>query len=159
MKSFLCGALFSLGCAMELNAHPIHTTLTKVSRQQGTITLTVRTFADDFSAVVAKFSGRRAPGDSSVVPAEVLRYVQATFRISNGRGVAVTLGSCGIRRANELYWLCFRATIPQSDQSVRLRNRMLTELHSDQVNVVQTELPASRRTLLFTKTSPFAAIE
>ena len=153
-RAFLLGACL----ASEAYAHPIHTTLTKVSVERNVITLNVRAFADDFSTTVAKFAGRPMPADSSVSPTEVLRYVQSFFKVTTASGTPVVLESCGIRRANELYWLCFRARIPSGSQGARVRNQMLTELHADQVNIVQMEPPAARRTMLFTKGSPFAVV-
>lgn len=158
MKLLWCVLLLGAFAARDAYAHPIHTTLTKVSVEKHSITLNVRAFADDFSATVAKFAGRPAPGDSSVSPAEVLSYARSFFLVTSASTVPVVLESCGIRRANELYWLCFRATFPNGSQGARLRNQMLTELHHDQVNIVQVEPPAARRTMLFTKGSQFAAI-
>ncbi|MEO7363138.1 MAG: DUF6702 family protein, partial [Gemmatimonadaceae bacterium] len=104
------------------------------------------------------FAGRKAPADSSAPASDVLRYAQTYLTVSTADGKPVTLESCGIRRANELYWLCFRVALPAGNKGVRLRNQMLTELHADQVNIVQLEAPAARRTMLFTKGSAPAVI-
>lgn len=140
------------------NAHPIHTTLTKVSVSDRSVTLNVRAFADDFSAMVARFSGRTPPADSSAPAADVLRYVQGHFSVTDASGKAMVLESCGIQRIKELYLLCFKAATPNGSKGVRVLNQMLTELHADQVNIVQLEPPAVRRTMLFTKGSTAVAI-
>ncbi|MEO7362687.1 MAG: DUF6702 family protein, partial [Gemmatimonadaceae bacterium] len=77
-------------------AHPIHTTLTKVTVEDHAITFNVRAFADDFSATVAKFAGRKAPADSSAPASDVLRYAQTYLTVSTADGKPVTLESCGI---------------------------------------------------------------
>ena len=41
----------------------------------------------------------------------------------------------------------------------RLQNQMLTELHPDQVNIVQLEGPGAHKTMLFTKGSAPALID
>lgn len=135
------------------SAHPIHTTLTVVSTNASVVTISIRTFADDFSATVARFAGRRAPADSSAPDADVLRYVRARFEVRDARGGAVTLEPCGVRREKELYWLCFKAQAPAGASGMTLRNQMLTELHADQVNIVQVERNGAKRTMLFTRTS------
>lgn len=140
------------------NAHPIHTTLTKVTIEEHAITFNVRAFADDFSATIARFAGRKPPVDSSAPAADVQSYLQAHFTVMNAAGKPMTLESCGTKRANELYWLCFRISLPGGSRGLRVRNQMLTELHADQVNIVQLEPPASRRTMLFTKGSALATI-
>jgi hypothetical protein len=159
MKKILGAALLlNMTFVGRANAHPIHTTLTKATVEKNAITMQVRVFADDFSATVAKFAGRPTPRDSSVSPEDVLRYLRSKFLVTSANGASVTLEPCGIKRANELYWLCIRAAFPQGSDGARVRNEMLTELHADQVNIVQLEPPSVRRTMLFTKGSPFAAI-
>ena len=135
--------------------HPIHTTLTVLtpSTDAHTMTVNIRAFADDFSATVAAFAGKRAPADSSAPVADVERYVRAHFSVADGTGAALRLESCGVRRANDLYWLCFRASLPAGLRGVRVLNQMLTELHADQVNIVQLESGSARKSYLFTKGS------
>lgn len=141
-----------------LRAHAIHTTMTVLTTSPGGITLNIRAFADDFSATVAQFAGRKPPTDSSAPAVDVARYVNAHFLVRDGAGRTVTLAPCGIRRANELYWLCFRAVTTSGGNGITVRNRMLTELHDDQVNIVQVENQGARRTLLFTKASAPSAV-
>ena len=141
-----------------VEAHAIHTTLTVLTASPTGMTLNIRAFADDFSASVAKFAGRRPPADSSAPEPDVVRYVRAQFAIRDAQGRMVTLESCGVRRAAELYWLCFRAALPSGSAGVVVRNQMLTEYHADQVNIVQVDDRGTRRTLLFTKTSAPSSI-
>ena len=146
-------------CASTASAHPIHTTLTKVTTDQHSVTLNIRSFADDFSATVAKFAGRAAPRDSSAPLADVVKYISAQFVVTDATGKPVQLESCGVRRADELYWLCFKATFTGPTKGARMRNQMLTELHPDQVNIVQLDGPSVHKTMLFTKGSAPALIE
>jgi hypothetical protein len=141
-----------LGTPRIASAHAIHTTLTQVQSGGGAVTLTIRAFADDFSSTVARFAGKPVPRDSSAADVDVVRYVRANFSITDAAGHAIPLQSCGIRRDGELYWLCFRAPLGAAT-AVRVVNRMLTELHADQVNILQVLESGARRTLLFTKGS------
>ncbi len=147
-----------LAAAGIAEAHAIHTTLTVVTIDANGITLNIRAFADDFSGSVAKFGGHAAPKDSSAAASDVARYVRAQFVVATPAGVPVTLEPCGMRRAAELYWVCFHAALPQGGIGAKIRNQMLTEWHSDQVNIVQVERNGSRKTMLFTKGSAAAAI-
>jgi hypothetical protein len=151
-------AIANAGMATAAWAHPIHTTLTKVTSDDHSITLNIRAFADDFSATVARFAGHKPPVDSSAPLADVVKYLRAQFAVLDGSGKAVQLEACGVQRAAELYWLCFRAVLPTGAKGARIRNQMLTELHSDQVNIVQLEGPGTHRTMLFTKGSAPALI-
>lgn len=136
-------------------AHPVHTTLAVLAPDPAghAITITIRAFADDFSASVARFAGRNPPSDSSVVADEVTRYVRVRFTVADAEGAMLRLEPCGVRRTNELYWLCFRVALVRGAAGARIRNQMLTELHADQVNIVQLERGTERQSYLFTKGS------
>ncbi|MCC7051836.1 MAG: hypothetical protein IT355_01130 [Gemmatimonadaceae bacterium] len=144
-------AALALVAAQPAGAHAIHTTLTEWTVDDGGVTLRIRAFADDFAVSVARHAGRAAPRDSSAPVPDVVRYVRARFSVTMG-GAPVVLQPCGMRRAAELYWLCFRIERPAALPLV-IRNQMLTELHADQVNIVQVASGRSRRTLLFTGSS------
>jgi hypothetical protein len=136
--------------AMPARAHPIHTTLTVVTvdATHHTVTLSIRAFADDFSAVVARAAGRAAPADSSVSQDDIARYVRARFTIAGA-----TLEPCGVQRTSDAYVMCFRATLRTDVGATVIRNAILTELHTDQVNIVQVQSGSARTTHLFTKES------
>ena len=51
--------VLTLALPAVVEAHAIHTTLTVLTTSPTGITLNIRAFADDFSASVAKFAGRR----------------------------------------------------------------------------------------------------
>jgi hypothetical protein len=161
MKSRLTLALVALAiCSRVAAAHPIHTTLTVITPEAAghVLKFNIRAFADDFSATVAKFAGRPAPSDSSAVPDEVIRYIRARFTVTGAHGESLTLEPCGITRARELYWLCFRVTVPQGAGGAKVGNQMLTELHPDQVNIVQLESGSARKSYLFTKGSALSVL-
>ncbi|HYV97117.1 MAG TPA: DUF6702 family protein, partial [Gemmatimonadaceae bacterium] len=130
--------------------HPIHTTLTVVTydRVRGTVTLSIRAFADDFSAAVAAAAHKPVPRDSSVTDNDIALYVRNAFRIN-----LPAFQSCGVQRSADAYIVCLRAPLASSAAEVRGCNLMLTELHPDQVNVVQIDDGRSRTTRLFTRTS------
>ena len=141
-------------------AHPIHTTLTVITPSEAghTLTISIRVFADDFSTSVAGFARHKPPADSSVAADEVTRYVRAQFTVNGADGAAFVLAPCGVTRSRDLYWLCFRVSIPDATHGTRIRNQMLTELHADQVNIVQLAAGSERKSYLFTKGSAPSAL-
>jgi uncharacterized protein DUF6702 len=149
-----CAALVLI--SRPVLAHPIHTTLTIVASDAShhILTLRIRVFADDFSASVARFAGRRAPADSSAPPGDVLRYVRSKISVIDAHGTPTVLEACGVTRQHELYWLCFTSRPATGTAGVLVQNQMLAELHGDQVNIVQVERGVSARTFLFTRGSP-----
>jgi hypothetical protein len=135
------------------DAHAIHTTVTQLTADGRGLTVMIRAFADDLSSSVAKHAGRPAPADHAVPDADAQRYVRAQLMIGTVDRRLVTLESCGVRRAEDMYWLCFRAPMPQGLAGASIRNQMLTELHADQINIVQVDDRGARQTLLFRKGS------
>lgn len=159
VRRILRRALVGVAVAASVaQAHPIHTTLTVITPDASGATFSVRAFADDFSTVVARFVGKKPPKDSSALDADVQRYIGAQFTVANAAGLPIVLQPCGVRRDKELYWICFRVVLPNSARGAKVRNQMLTELHTDQVNIVQVENKGARKTMLFTKGSAPAVI-
>ncbi len=155
----------SLGCVLaacllapSLRAHAIHTTVTQVTVDARGATFMIRAFADDLSAGVARHAGRPAPADFALSAAELLRYVQSQFVVSASPRGPLALESCGIRRADDMYWLCFRAPAARGLAGLSLRNQMLTEFHADQINIVQLDDRGRKQTMLFRKGSAASAV-
>ncbi|MCC6242450.1 MAG: hypothetical protein IT353_06390 [Gemmatimonadaceae bacterium] len=142
----------------ELSAHPMHTTFTTVTRDATGMVFRVRVFADDFALSVSQFVNKpRAVGDT-VNDADAWQYVRARFAIVTAAGLTVAPVACGVRRDGDVYWVCFRAPLPHGVAPLRIQNALLTELHSDQVNIVQSTFANQRRTMLFNKNSAPALI-
>lgn len=151
MTRFAAVLLLSLGLSSTARAHAIHTTHTTVTADAQGYTLTVRAFADDLSASVARFSGRTPPADSSVRVSELVAYATARMGLVNAAGGHFVLQSCGVKRMPDAYVLCFRIAATPRTAPLRLSNQMLVELHADQVNIVQCDVAGTRRTNLFTR--------
>lgn len=131
-------------------AHPLHTTVTDLRRApDGIVTLRVRTFADDFSAAVARAARTTARGDHHVDDAAALAYLVRglTLQVA-GRSLALRL--VAQHRDGDVTWLELRAdeAVP-SLRGARILNRLLTEFHADQVNVVKASYEGRSFTTLF----------
>ena len=138
-------------------AHPLHTTLTQLSYDASTqvLNVSVRVFTDDFSAAVMP----RERSATVVVPPDsaMMRYVSGRFTVVGARG-PVPLRWCGMRHDGEVLFLCLRATAQPSPAGARMRNALLSEVFSDQVNIVQASYGGARRTLLFTPRDEMKAL-
>lgn len=139
--------------ARDANAHPLHTTLVQLTYDERTHVLdaSIRVFAGDFAAAVAKRAGAKAPDDDRVADAAAFQYVTNTLRITDVGGHAVQLGWCGSRRADDVLWLCVRASSAPPPSALALSDQMLCELFDDQINIVQAVVGAKRASMLFTK--------
>ena len=78
-------------------------------------------------------------------------YVASTFAITDAGGRALALHQCGIKQTGDLLWVCAEAAAPKGIGALRVLNRMLCELYSDQVNIVQSNDRGTKRSILFTR--------
>jgi hypothetical protein len=136
----------------EAGAHPLHTTLAQLTYDERTHTLesSIRVFAGDLAAAVAKSKGLPTPHDDRVSDADAMAYVSGAFLVSDARGRAVPLAWCGSRRAGDVLWLCVRVT-DAPPNAVKISDQLLCELFDDQINIVQTTAGAKHASMLFTK--------
>ena len=132
-------------------SHPLHTTLTEIAfdSADGTMRLTIRAFADDFSAAVARHAGKPRPLEYRVLESDVASYVAASVFVedSSGRRAAITLVS--VRRAGDLMWTTIRVPSVRSLRGTKLASTLLFEVFADQVNIVQAAHGGNRRSTLF----------
>jgi hypothetical protein len=135
------------------DAHPLHTTLVQLTYDERTHVLegSIRVFAGDFAAAVAKRAGPKTPDDDRIADAAAFGYVTNTLRFIDASGRVVPLTWCGSRRAGDVLWLCVRASSASPPNALKLSDQMLCELFDDQINIVQTVAGAKRASMLFTK--------
>jgi len=132
-------------------SHPLHTTLADVSiGTDGSLCVTVRAFADDFSAAVARHAGKPRPANFAVADADVASYIAATVVIQDLNGRRVPLEWSGARRGGDLLWITVRASGIRSLHGVRVAYSTLFESFPDQVNILQSNENGRRHTVLFT---------
>ncbi|MCC6317485.1 MAG: hypothetical protein IT361_07285 [Gemmatimonadaceae bacterium] len=144
------GALLIVAHPAAARAHPIHTTLTEVVLAGGgTLTIRVRTFADDFSAAVSRFAGSAPRPDHVVSDSAVARYLAKTFVLAIA-GRPLPLAFVSQRRTGDVVWLelCGSA---RSLHAASVYNAMLFDVHADQVNIVKASTPTSAFTTLFSR--------
>jgi len=123
-----------------LFAHPLHTTLTQLAWRPAdrTVELTVRSFVDDFEAV------------GGATDSAMAGYLRSVVTVWDQSGRAIPLTWCGVRRTDDLLWLCVRGPAPRGPAGLRVQVRVLFERHHDQVNILQAAYDRRRESLLFT---------
>jgi hypothetical protein len=130
-------------------AHPMHTSLTRIRVEaDGRLAVSIRTFADDFSAAVANATKGSRTADYRVRDVDAAEYLSRRVILSiNGRRIPLEL--TGQRRDGDVTWLDLRGAYNGSLNGARIANRLLMERYRDQVNIVQVTLGDASRTLLF----------
>ena len=134
-------------------AHPLHTTLVQLTYDERAHVLegSIRVFAGDFAAAVAKHGGAKTPDDDRVTDAAAFAYVSSTLRFTDAAHRPVALQWCGSRRAGDVLWLCVRAASSAPPTALELSDQMLCELFDDQINIVQAVSGEKHASMLFTK--------
>jgi hypothetical protein len=134
-------------------AHPLHTTLVQLTYDEHAHVLegSIRVFAGDFAAAVAKHRGAPIPDDDRVTDAAAFAYVSSTLRFTDTTRRPVALQWCGSRRAGDVLWLCVRAASSAPPTALELSDQMLCELFDDQINIVQAVSGEKHASTLFTK--------
>lgn len=144
-------AVTALGATVsDAYSHPLHTTLTEVSVNGGTLQVVLRAFVDDFSAVA---NGQGRATLASTLPlsdSTAARYASAKLLLTDVSGRRIGLTAKNIRRSGDLVWITLSAAVTRG-ATVRLTNSVLFERYDDQVNIVQAAIDGRRQTLLFTK--------
>jgi len=141
-------ALLTAAVPRRAEAHAIHSTLTEVTlARDGTVTVRIRVFADDFSVAVSRLARVAPRPDHAVADGLVARYLDATVALA-GRGVTAPLAFVSQRRTGDVLWLELRGSA-RDLSGARVRNAMLFEVHRDQVNVVRASYAATSFTTLF----------
>ena len=136
-------AFWVLAAAGALALHPLHTTLTQLTYDAAgsTVEVTVRAFADDFRAAVG----------SDASDSAAYAYLGKALTLMDRGGRALPLSACGLRRTQDLLWLCLRTPAAGGLAGVRVHARMLLELYEDQINIVQASYDGRKVSLLFSR--------
>lgn len=144
-----------LASARPALAHPLHTSVAELRlAPDGALTLSLRTFSDDFSAAVARATKTSVLRDHTVSDDAVARYVQAALELHVG-GARVPLRLVSQRRDGDVTLLELRAEHPcRSLRGAQFVNRMLMEFHGDQVNLLKATYDGRSFTTLFAQGAP-----
>ena len=141
----IIGRLAAAAVAVPLlAAHPMHTSVTELAHESasGTVAVTIRTFADDFTAAAGA-------GDSAAAA-----YVRARVRLTDRSGRPIVLRWERVEPAGEALLLRFRGDAPAGLAGGKLRHTLLCERFADQVNIVRATYGGRSTSLLFTPGDP-----
>ena len=146
------GVVVSVAGARSAWSHPIHTTLTEVALDptDGTMHFTIRAFADDFSAAVAKHAKKPRPADYAVSDADIVAYVSSAVSVADASGKPAPVTWSGSKRAGDVVWATFKVPSVHGLKGVKVASTLLFELYDDEVNILQTTADGRHHSMLFT---------
>ena len=156
MRILLPAAIALIAAAAgPLVAHPIHTSLAELAYDPSAkeIRISLRVYVDDLTKASARY-GRIGSADSAMTA-----YARAYFAVVDRNGKGVSLASCGEQLVGDLMWLCFRAPARGGPSGFSVAHKVLFDLYSDQINLVQASYNGRKLSLLFTKGDGFKKLQ
>jgi hypothetical protein len=129
-------------------SHPLHTSLAELTFDPRVreIRISIRVFTDDLTKASAAYAKSK-----SITSSAVDAYARAMFIVADRDSRAISLQSCGSKPVSDLTWLCYRASAPRGPSGFKVAHRILFDLYSDQINLVQAAYNGKKRSLLFVK--------
>ena len=155
----LLGPLVFLAGAARVEAHPLHTSFTDVTRDEksGVVKISVRLFADDFGAMLDSL--RAIPAFRNLTAEQVAHaYFKRSFTLSSGAGT-IELMWDGMRTVDGLTWINARSTAPVVNGQLRIRNTLMFDRFRDQVSIVRWTGRGSARTAVLSARVPEVLVD
>jgi hypothetical protein len=154
--------LILLSSSRLLDAHPLHTSLAELTYDAAAreIRLSIRVFVDDLIKASAAYARQRSAGVGTLskpasTESPILAYARFAFVVADRAGKRLSLASCGGKRVGDLMWLCFHSSAPLGPAGFQIADRILFDLYSDQINIVQAAYGGQKPSLLFTRGDGF----
>ena len=139
-------------------AHPLHTSYTEIVRdaRTGTLTVSVRLFADDFGTMVDSLNAVSGGGGIEGVARS---YFERSVSVIDNDNKRIPLAWCGIRTVEGLTWLCARNIARVPEGKLRIRNSLMFDRFADQISIVRWKGARETRTVVLTATSPIVTLD
>lgn len=144
-------ALFLLVCALPARAHDFHASLAEVewNADARKIEVSLRLFPDDVEKALSRIHRRDIRIESAGSEEALARYVNSRFIFSGGTHRS-RFKVVGTETRVDSMWLFLESGWSGGPlDEARVENSLLTELFTDQVNLVNLQLKSKRMTLTF----------
>ena len=154
----LFGSLAFLAGAARVEAHPLHTSFTEVTRDRhtGVVSISVRLFADDFGAMLDSL--RAIPAFRNLTADQVAQaYFRRSFGLSSGAG-PIELVWDGMRTVDGLTWINARSAAPVVNGKLRIRNALMFDRFRDQVSIVRWMTGPVSKTVVLSRKADVATL-
>ena len=153
-------SLIIVALAPGVSAHRYHTSVTRLeyNSEQRLFEITVQTFADDIEAALSKRNGGGVRLDSRAkTNALLLEYLRNVIALKKGDR-ELELKWIGMELKGHSAWFYLEAEAPGGHSNVSLRNNLLFDLFTDQVNIVNVVNSGKKGSLIFKRGDTAKAI-
>lgn len=144
--------LFPLAGARPVR-HAYHSTITELryNPAKKQLELSVKVFTDDFEKAISQGQPKTVSltelGPRPLVLADA--YFQRTLQISTVAGARLPMQVLGMQAENDGYWFYCKVALPGPVAGIRLRQAVLIDAFSDEMNIVNVEANGKKQSALF----------
>ncbi|MGE0813156.1 MAG: DUF6702 family protein [Vicinamibacterales bacterium] len=141
------------------SAHKFYMSLTVVDHNaaERTLECTLRLFADDLEAAVAREGPALKHGQPGFDQA-VFAYVRRTLQLKRADGTPVALSWVGLENKVDVTWVYVEGRDVSSTAGLSARDALFTELFPEQVNMLHLNDARGRRALDFRAADGFKPV-
>lgn len=157
----ICASLWLCSFSYIAAAHKFYVSITQIeyNQQEKSAEIIIRIFADDLESALGKRTGRSVKiGQATDFDQLALGYLRDTFELKNGSGRIVRFNWVGKEVQTDMVWIYIEAKMPEGLIGAQLRNRILFDVFSDQVNIVNTKYNGKQVGLMYQQRDGFKPI-
>jgi hypothetical protein len=142
---------------LALARHTYHSSILelRINPQQQQLELALKVFTDDLENALSKGRPQHLTlQDPRVIPlaeAYLRSHLELALPYTSSRQprLPLTLQFLGMQPEKDAYWLYAKAKLPRAASAVWLRNTVLLDIFSDQMNIVNAESGSAKASELF----------
>ncbi|MBO0939417.1 hypothetical protein J2I47_22905 [Fibrella sp. HMF5335] len=142
--------------------HPFHTSLTQMEfdPQRQTFEISLRLFTDDFETALTKENGGKSVhlNTSQKQDKLVEQYVRKHFAVANADRKLNPITYVGYEQEADAQWIYLEMPYSAKTQNIFIKQDILIELFTDQVNLVTIQLNQVKKTVVFRNNQPVQAV-
>jgi hypothetical protein len=142
---------------LALTRHTYHSSILelRINPQQQQVEIALKVFTDDLENALSKGRPQHLTlQDPRVMPladAYLRSHLELALPYTSSRQprLPLTLQFLGMQPEKDAYWLYAKAKLPRAASAVWLRNTVLLDMFSDQMNIVNAENGSAKASELF----------
>ena len=142
--------------------HPFHTSLTQMQydAQRQTFEVSVRVFTDDFETALTKENGGKSVHLNNGQKQDRLieQYMRKHFAVANADRKPTAITYVGYEQEADAQWVYLEMPYATKVQNVFIKQDILIDLFTDQVNLVTIQLNQVKKTIVFRNNQPVQAV-
>ncbi len=159
-----CLLLLTFGLFAAFRLHDFHTSMTQMQFEpkSQTVEISIRMFTDDLETALTKENGGKpVQFGSSTKPDQLLeRYVRRHFVVADSQRKQRPFTYIGYEQESDAHWVYMEMPASGADtfKNIVIKQDILMDLFSDQVNLVNIQYNQQKKTVVFRNNQPVQAV-